>query len=384
MPTSGTTSLRSIASACAASISQTFPGHIPLYLVALAFSAATLVIAALYHVPLPFGASAFFLEMVGLFFVLTAAMATSVQFVSYLAQRRRQPFSALMGQCASEYVLCGERPGNMFHSLVILTPLMICFTALKDVIPRLNPFSWDKIFAAWGRYIAFGHQSWEILQPIVGYPPVTSAISVVYELWLGVVFCCLFWQAFAKRQGPLRTQFLLAFTFNWFICGNLLAVIFSSAGPCFYGQLNHGANPYAGLMAYLQAANQHWPVLSLRIQQQLWHSYISGDGVVTGISAMPSMHVISSMTMTLLAWRTSKALGWAFTLFTAIIIVGSIHLGWHYAADGIAGIILAVVFWWLAGEFARAWARRQPRSSSNDGEMALAGSRSAGTAAQAL
>src|ERR1043166_35123 len=376
-------SIRGAVRSCTDSIVRTFVDHVPLYLVAFVFSAATLIASAVYRLPLPFGASAYFLEMVGLFFALTVLMATCVQFATYLAQRRREPFSILMGRCADEYVLCGDRPGNMFHSLIVLTPLMICFTALKDVIPRLNPFSWDKVFAAWGRYL-FGHPTWEVLQPLVGYPPVTSAISVVYELWLGVVFCCLFWQAFAKRGQPLRMQFLLAFAFNWFICGNLLAVIFSSAGPCFYGQLNHGANPYAGLMAYLQAANQHWPVLSLRVQHLLWQSYISGSGTVTGISAMPSMHVISSVTMTLLAWRTSRALGIGFTLFTAIIVVGSIHLGWHYAADGIAGIIFALVFWWLAGEVTRAWARWQRRSTSDAGEGAIADIAPAGASGPAL
>lgn len=373
---------KSLASLVTASIVRTFPEHVPLYLVGLVFSAATLAASAIYRLPLPFGASLFFLEMVGLFFFLAITMATAVQFAAYVMQRGREPFSALMGRCAADYVLCGDRPGNMVHSLVILTPLMICFTALKDVIPRLNPFSWDPVFTAWSRDLSFGHLPWEFLQPIVGYPPVTSAISVVYELWLGVVFCCLFWQAFSNRGGLLRMQFLLAFSFGWFICGNLLAVIFSSAGPCFYGRLNHGPDPYAGLMAYLHAANQHWPVLSLRIQNLLWQSYVSGNGAVTGISAMPSMHVISSVTMSLLAWRTSRALGIGFTVFTTIIIVGSIHLAWHYAADDIAGIILAFVLWWLAEKVVRAWSLRRERLASGGGKIGAAHAGVAGAAVQ--
>jgi len=46
-------------------------------------------------------------------------------------------------------------------------------------------------------------------------------------------------------------------------------------------------------------------------------------------------------------------LGMAFLAFTAIIFIGSIHLGWHYAVDSIAGILLAVAFWAAAGVVAR-------------------------------
>ena len=36
-------------------------------------------------------------------------------------------------------------------------------------------------------------------------------------------------------------------------------------------------------------------------------------------------------------------------MFTFLIFLGSIHLGWHYAIDGYFGAALAVVCWWLTG-----------------------------------
>ena len=36
----------------------------------------------------------------------------------------------------------------------------------------------------------------------------------------------------------------------------------------------------------------------------------------------------------------------------AIILIGSVHLAWHYAVDGYAGILLAAAFWLIAGAIA--------------------------------
>lgn len=44
-------------------------------------------------------------------------------------------------------------------------------------------------------------------------------------------------------------------------------------------------------------------------------------------------------------YRPLAVLGWTFYAF---ILVGSVYLGWHYAVDGIAGTIAAVVAWRLS------------------------------------
>jgi hypothetical protein len=147
----------------------------------------------------------------------------------------------------------------------------------------------------------------------------------------------------------------------------VLAVLFSSAGPCFYGRLGIGPDIYAAQMDYLRSAAADLPVWSVRVQDLLWQSYATGDGAVNGISAMPSIHVTSSAIMMFLGWRTSRAAGIGLTLFFAVILIGSVHLAWHYAVDGYAGILLAILFWALAGIIARSVippAPRKPRPSA--------------------
>ena len=48
-------------------------------------------------------------------------------------------------------------------------------------------------------------------------------------------------------------------------------------------------------------------------------------------------------------------------LFLLSIQVGSVHLGWHYAVDGYASMILTVLLWWGIGKLLGLDAKAQPR-----------------------
>jgi membrane-associated phospholipid phosphatase len=111
-------------------------------------------------------------------------------------------------------------------------------------------------------------------------------------------------------------------------------------------------------MHYLRGVAAHWPVWSIAVQDALWKSYVTGSGAITGISAMPSLHVTVAAIIALLAWNTDRRFGMAMWIFTAIIVIGSVHLAWHYAVDGLAGLALAYAFWKLAGLVATHEARR--------------------------
>lgn len=342
----------------AASIRLRFHDHIPLYACTIVFGTITWVVCSLYGVTLSLDPSIFFLKVVGLFcFAVITACALGKSIVM-MRTGSDEAAHIVLGRWFAEKFLTGDRPGNMVHAILALTPLMIGFSAMKDVIPLIHPFSWDQTFMEWGRIIGFGTLPWQWLQPLFGYAPVTAGLNFVYDAWLLVLFVSLFWQAFAARASLSRCQFLLAFAFSWFFAGNVLAVIFSSAGPCFYGYLHPGADPYAAQMAYLNGVNAHWPVWSLNVQQALWLNYTTGAGEISGISAFPSMHVTSTVLIALIGWRTNKRLGAALWVFTGLIVIGSVHLAWHYAADSLGGIALALLFWWCAGFVARKWARR--------------------------
>lgn len=107
-------------------------------------------------------------------------------------------------------------------------------------------------------------------------------------------------------------------------------------------------------MSYLREANAVYPVRALEVQESLWAAARSDDlRLGSGISATPSLHVAIATLQAVLAWKVSRVLGWAATIFLVLILVGSVHLGWHYAIDGYISILAVPVIWTLAGRLAR-------------------------------
>ncbi len=68
----------------------------------------------------------------------------------------------------------------------------------------------------------------------------------------------------------------------------------------------------------------------------------------SGISAMPSMHVAVALIMVLIGWRTARWAGVAASAYLVVVVIASIHLGWHYAVDDAAALAGGWLVW-LAG-----------------------------------
>jgi hypothetical protein len=59
----------------------------------------------------------------------------------------------------------------------------------------------------------------------------------------------------------------------------------------------------------------------------------------------------------LAGWQASRAAGLALTAYALVVLIGSVHLGWHYAVDGYFAAAATVVIWIACGAAMRAWFR---------------------------
>lgn len=90
--------------------------------------------------------------------------------------------------------------------------------------------------------------------------------------------------------------------------------------------------------------------MSLQVQEILLSAYRSGArGLGMGISAFPSMHVSLAFLFFLVSRRLSFRLGWFALAYLGVIVLGSIHLGYHYAVDCYAAIIGTYLIWKATG-----------------------------------
>lgn len=231
--------------------------------------------------------------------------------------------------------------------MLLFFPLFFsAFTSFKNILPVINPYSWDHSLAELDALIHGGIMPWQLLHAIVGKPIITSGINFFYQLWFFVMYGMLFWQAFSLRTPLLRMRFLLSFIGIWILFGTIGAIGLSSAGPCYYGRITGLYDPFQSLLEYLRNTNEIYPILAVDVQEMLWENYTNKSIVLgSGITAMPSMHVATSTLFALLGWCINRALGILLTIFLVIIMIGSVHLGWHYAIDGYVAIIGTWLMW---------------------------------------
>jgi membrane-associated phospholipid phosphatase len=205
---------------------------------------------------------------------------------------------------------------------------------------------------------------WRITHGFLGDAASTFVVNFFYNSWMYVMIGVLYWQLFSLRDPKLRMQFFYSYFLCWTIIGVLFAILLSSAGPCFYAGIVEATDPYQPLMQRLQEIDAQYAVWALDTQQLLWDNYAnSSTGFGSGISAMPSMHVSMAFLFFLVGWRTHPAAAIAFGLYAMMVLVGSVHLGWHYAVDGYAGLVLTVLVWLAAGRLCDALMHGAPREA---------------------
>lgn len=237
---------------------------------------------------------------------------------------------------------------NLCIGMAAITIFVTGFGVLKRAIALLNPFQWDVTLANLDRWMHFGRLPHEYFWWLIEWPAGIFIVNFFYNMWFFIMIGTLLIVAAAREDTFLRQQYLMAFMALWFIAGFLIATSFSSAGPCYFDHLELG-DQYKPLMGALKHSSETFTIWALHTQDMLWEGFKGERRGSLGISAFPSLHVATSVLFALYYSKRWKFIGALMWIFAAIIMVGSVVLGWHYAVDGYAGAILAWVIWSVVG-----------------------------------
>jgi membrane-associated phospholipid phosphatase len=177
-----------------------------------------------------------------------------------------------------------------------------------------------------------------------------------YAIWLPLMFLFPAVAVMAVEDVRIRTRLLGCWLVSWVVIGSIGAWAFGSAGPCYYNALVGPHPGFAALhqqLAHLaaQAQAQSQVIAAIDFQSMLLNEHKGAQFVSAGgISAMPSMHVAMATLFAIGGFRVSRPFGWVMTIYAVMIWIASIHLGWHYAIDGIAGASMMAGLWLLSGK----------------------------------
>jgi hypothetical protein len=246
---------------------------------------------------------------------------------------------------------------NRYWLLMVLAMLVLIpqtldeATQIKRLIPEIQPFYADPIIISI-EHAVLGTDAWRLTHAVFGRTA-TRFIDLIYGLWHLVNIAALCWMILTRNR-EFQFQAVLSYQLAWLVLGGILATAFSSVGPCFY-ELFTGSHRFAPLMTELRSVNGPEGLNSLVAMKYVFETR-GTNAFGSGISAMPSLHVAIAVFVFLAfryAWPKQRLLQTLVALYAITIFVGSVHLGWHYAVDGIVGGLGMVAIWkavelWLA------------------------------------
>ncbi len=217
----------------------------------------------------------------------------------------------------------------------------LAYRNLKSLVPVLRPRElFDRQLAEADRAMFGGNDPAQILHDLLGTGIATQLLSTVYVLFLLFVPLSMALALVFSRDLRRGLFFATALSINWAL-GAASYYLLPSVGPIY-----SGSKAFSDLPA----------TATSDLQQVLLEDRLSflrdpeAAGAAQGIAAFASLHVSIVFTAALAAHviglRASiRAALWALL---AVTTLATVHLGWHYVIDDVAGLFLGAAALTLA------------------------------------
>jgi membrane-associated phospholipid phosphatase len=218
------------------------------------------------------------------------------------------------------------------------------FASIKNTFAS-SGFPYDKLAADIDKTIHFGHAPVKYILSVAQYEWLLQVLEINYEvLWFIICFGILFWIATSPRADTVRLRYFATFFCVWVIVGNIVAGMFPTAGPAFYGLVTGDTARFSKMLDFIGSSTGWFSAADT--QRYLWYLHETGSsGLGSGVSAFPSMHVALIAMNAMFAAERGVKLAAIAALYTVFIMLSSIYLGWHYAIDGYAALLLTAVIY---------------------------------------
>ncbi|MEN3973122.1 phosphatase PAP2 family protein [Sphingomicrobium sp. XHP0235] len=221
----------------------------------------------------------------------------------------------------------------------------------KGMVPIVVGFTADRWLADLDQVLFFS-DPWTLSHAALGWA--SPAIDLAYVTWSPLKIAALMALILLPRTAD-RNRLMIVY-FLIVSIGTALQYLAPSAGPVFYDRIGLGARfSDLPLLPWVERASDY-----------LWNDYQNPQmGFGTGISAFPSMHVAIACWIALVVRSQAPRFQWFAWVYLLVITVGSVHLGWHYAVDGLASLILVAVCYGAVTVFTSPVAQLRPAALSN-------------------
>jgi hypothetical protein len=234
-----------------------------------------------------------------------------------------------------------ERMILVVSGLVCFYVTYVSYRNLKSFLPFImGPAKYDRELHLMDRALFFGHEPATVLHTLLGTDVSAHVLSAIYLWFLPLVPLALAaWLVWSRN-----------ITFGyWFATSQCLAWMLGTASYYALPTLGPGFN-YAHLYKDLADTGSGSLMDSLYYARQ--GVIVDGTvGAVQSVAGFASLHVAITLLVALMVQYTlrSRVLHWLFWVNFVITVIATLYFGWHYIADDVAGVAIALVSFWLGG-----------------------------------
>ena len=261
-----------------------------------------------------------------------------------------------------------ERIVLVLIGLIAFYVTYVSYRNIKNFLPFIMrdgegpPTKYDYALHRFDHWILFGNDPSSLLHQWLGTGVSAYVLSWVYLIFLPMVPVSIVIWAVWSRNVSFGYWFITSQCICWAL-GTLSYYAIPTLGPNFFFPWLYSDLPDTGV-ADLQDA------LFYGRQNILWDPFADG---VQSVAGFASLHVAITVSLALVAQytlrtRILKIILWAYVVLVAI---STTYFGWHYIADDIAGLAIAVVAVYLAAlgtgqKFDRGGRSSHPTTSTRD------------------
>jgi hypothetical protein len=216
----------------------------------------------------------------------------------------------------------------------------VCYRNLKSFLPFISETKYDRELHLVDHALLFGSDPALVLHSALGTGISAHVLSWIYLWFLPLVPLALTGWLVWSRNLTYGYWFATSQCLAWSL-GTLSYYALPTLGPGFqYPWLYEGLpdTPASTLMealSYGRAGVTHFGV----------------QGAVQSVAGFASLHAAITLLVALMVQFTlrSKVLKWVFWVNFGCTLLATIYFGWHYISDDVAGIMIALISFYVGG-----------------------------------
>jgi hypothetical protein len=218
----------------------------------------------------------------------------------------------------------------------------VSYRNLKNYLPRFYETMQDPLLHQLDRWLFFGHEPATVLHAIFGESWAAHFFAFIYLLYLPLAPLSLVVWLVWSRNISFGYWYATANCLTWTL-GTISYYMIPTMGPNFW---------YPWLYKDLDVTGVK------DLQDSLWNGRQDVrfplnpfSDSIQSVAGFASLHVALTLVIAMVAHYTVRhaAIRWAAWIFFGLTVISTLYFGWHYIADDIGGVVIAILAVWLGG-----------------------------------